>query len=123
MSVSAKRQNLRGPFAYMCCRLRYIAIPLVLVQMATAHPASVHDRHVFFENSAADRSYFYSEAAVVAPTECEIINAKLPVESEHFKSPPNSLRLKWKSAPGGDWHITLKAPDRYIRNPQFQGDM
>src|SRR4051794_7052368 len=122
MSANVKRQSLGGAIAYLCRRLREIAIPLILIQVATAHPASVHHRHVFFDNSAADRSYFFGEAAVVAPSELEIVNGKLPVETAHFKSPPNSLRLNWKSASGGDWHVTLKAPDRYVRDHRFDGD-
>ena len=56
MSANVKRQSLGGAIAYLCHRLREIAIPLILVQAAMAHPASVHDRHVFFDNSAADGS-------------------------------------------------------------------
>src|SRR6266478_8827904 len=122
MSAKVKRQSLGGAIAYLRHRLREIAIPLVLVRVAMAHPASVQDRHVFFDNSAADRSYFYGEASVVAPSEFEIIKAKVPVETGHFKSPPNSLRLNWKSAPGGDWHVTLMAPNRYVRDHRFDGD-
>jgi exo beta-1,2-glucooligosaccharide sophorohydrolase (non-reducing end) len=88
---------------------------------AIAQAASVHERHVFFENSAADQSSFYSDASVVAPSELEIVSGKLPVDTAQFRSPPNSLRLKWKSAAGGDWHVTLKAPDRYVREPRFVG--
>jgi hypothetical protein len=87
-----------------------------------AQAPSAHERHVLFENSAADGSYFYSEAAVVAPSRLEIADGKLPVEATRFRSPPNCLRLKWKSAAGGDWHVVVKAPDRYVREPRFDGD-
>src|SRR5262245_30638919 len=81
-----------------------------------------HDRHVVFDNSAADRSYYYSSASLVAPSELEIADVKVPVESSQFVSPPNCLRLKWKSAPGGDWRVTLKVPERYARSFAFSGD-
>ena len=122
MSAKVKRGCLRGSVVYLFRRLRVLVLPLVLAQVALARPASARDYRLFFQNSAADKSYFYSEVSVVAPSECEVIKGKLPVDVGHFKSPPNSLRLKWKSAAGGDWHATLKVPDRYVRDPQFGGD-
>ena len=82
----------------------------------------MHDAHVFFENSAADDGYYRSEASVVAPSELEINRGKVPVENDHFKSPPNCLRLKWKSGPGGDWHVRLKGAEVLAHNPEFDGD-
>src|SRR5215210_1941056 len=106
----------------MCRNLSGLLLTLLLIQVAVAGGSGMYGRHVFFDNSAAPKSYYYSEATVVAPSELEVADGKLPVEVGHFRSPPNSLRLKWKSAPGGDWHVTLKAPDRYIRGQRFDGD-
>jgi exo beta-1,2-glucooligosaccharide sophorohydrolase (non-reducing end) len=117
---------VRCPNPSGCCqrsqRIAILALLLLGNRGALAIPPSEHGAHVFFETSAADRSYFFSEATVVAPSALEVIEGKVPVESRRFYSPPNCLRLKWSSGAGGDWHVTLKAPERYIREPRFDGD-
>jgi len=90
---------------------------------AAARSETFYDRHVFFDNSpVSDRSYFRSEATVVAPSKLELINDKFPVDTNHFISAPNSLRLKWKSAPGGDWRMEIQSDVRYMTNRVFEGD-
>jgi hypothetical protein len=106
----------------MRCCLAALIVLLVPARPAAALPPNVHDRHVFFENSAAEDAYYRSDASVVAPSELEIKRGKVPVETGHFKSPPNCLRLKWRSGPGGDWHVRLKAAEVFARNPQLDGD-
>ena len=83
---------------------------------------SAYDQHVVFDNSLADGGYYYSDSHAVAPSRLELFQGKFPVESKRFVSPPNGLRLKWRSAPGGDWRMTLKVPARYARKFEFQGD-
>lgn len=99
-----------------------VLMNLLVTQVAFAQSSGVHERHVYFETSAADRSYYHSEASVVAPSTLEIADGRFPVDAQRFVSPPNALRLKWRSAPGGDWRMTLKAPTRYGRRFEFQGD-
>lgn len=74
-----------------------------------------YDRHVVFDNSLSDRSFYYSRTYQVAPSELDRLDAKLPVEDHHYFTPPNSLRLKWRSATGGDWSVTLNVGVRYGR--------
>lgn len=83
---------------------------------------TLYDRHVVFDNSLADRSYYHSEARVVAPSRLEIADGKIPVDAQQFVTAPNGLRLKWRSAPGGDWRAVLKVPTRYGRSFEFTGD-
>jgi hypothetical protein len=85
-------------------------------------PASPHDRHAFFDNAAAENEYFHSRASAVAPSELKFFNGRVPVDLDVFTSPPNSLRVSWKSATGGDWRVTIKAPQRTVRSAQFIGD-
>ncbi len=87
-----------------------------------AHAEGFYDRHVVFDNSPADGSYYQSEGMVTPPSKLEMVDYKLPVETNHFISPPNSLRLKWTSAPGGDWQMIIKSAERYGRNLVFDGD-
>jgi hypothetical protein len=72
----------------------------------------VNDRPAF-ENSLSYRSFYYSEGSRVSPSELELIDGKFPTDETHSVSPPNSLRLKWRSQTGGDWLMTLKVKARY----------
>jgi exo beta-1,2-glucooligosaccharide sophorohydrolase (non-reducing end) len=80
------------------------------------------DRHVVFANSLCDDAHFDSEGSSVSPSRLELVRGRAPLATQHFVSPPNSLRLSWRSAPGGDWRFVVKTPERYGRKPQFEGD-
>jgi exo beta-1,2-glucooligosaccharide sophorohydrolase (non-reducing end) len=98
--------------------------PLLLIFIVTriTFAQSEYDRHVVFDNSLTDHSYYYSQGTVVAPSELEISAGKFPVDDQFFFSPPHSLRLKWKSQTGGDWRMTLKVATRYGRRFEFSGN-
>ncbi|HVU24779.1 MAG TPA: glucoamylase family protein [Opitutus sp.] len=82
-----------------------------------------YDQHVIFDNSLTSDSYESTNTYVVAPSTLELgRDGKLPVDTRHFVSPPNGLRLKWRSAFGGDWRATIQITRRYARQFQFQGD-
>jgi hypothetical protein len=99
-----------------------IALLLASLHVTMAGAADLHSEHVFFDNSAADHSYYHSAASVVSPSELEIAGGKCPVESERFVSPHNSLRLKWRSASGGDWRLSINAATHYGRRLKLTGD-
>jgi len=98
------------------------AIVLIWVSAAVARCETFYDRHVFFDTSLPDGSYDRSEGMVIAPSKLEMVDNKFPVDPNHFKSPPNSLRLKWKSATGGDWRMRFKAALRNGPKVVFEGD-
>lgn len=102
-------------------RLPVLFVTTLLATFGTA-AQSAYDQHVVFDNSLADGGYYYSDTHVVAPSRLELFKGKFPVDANRFVSPPNGLRLKWRSAPGGDWRMTLKVPARYARKFEFQGD-
>jgi hypothetical protein len=104
-----------------CCCL---ALPIVLwfVPLSLADPCP-HDRHVVFENSAADDAYFQSQGSVIAPSELELVHNKFPAAEARFFSPPNCLRLKWKSVAGGDWRMTLQRAMHVGPALEFEGDL
>ncbi|ACB74414.1 glucoamylase family protein [Opitutus terrae] len=101
----------------------HLLLPLLLAftLSASAQPTR-YDRHVIFDNSLADGGYDASKSYLVAPSQLELFHNKFPVEPDHCVSPPNSLRLRWRSAPGGDWRMTLAIPRRYARTFAFEGD-
>jgi hypothetical protein len=74
-----------------------------------------------FDNSLSYRSFYYSEGTFVSPSELELIDRKIPTDETHYVSPPNSLRLKWRSQTGGDWFVSLKVKARY-GTADFSGD-
>jgi len=81
-----------------------------------------YNRHVIFDSNLSDQCLFRSQCYVVAPSRLESVNDKLPVEGRKFISPPNSIRLRWTSAPGGDWGVNLDGPDQYGRLLDYDGE-
>jgi hypothetical protein len=84
--------------------------------------ASFYDQHVFFANSHSNRAFVTSGGWSVAPSTVELVDNKVPVSTERFVSPPNALKLSWRSAPGGDWQATLEVTRRYARPYKFEGE-
>jgi exo beta-1,2-glucooligosaccharide sophorohydrolase (non-reducing end) len=101
--------------------VRWLTV-LALLPPSFASAQHVYDRHVVFENALGAEGYYHSESAVIKPSSLEVWNGKFPVETGRIFSPPNSLRLKWKSARGGDWRMTLTIPTRFARTFAYQGD-
>jgi hypothetical protein len=103
-----------------------IRLALATMLLSLGRPAvraeSTYSHHVVFDNSLADGSLYRSEGEVIAPSKLELADGKFPVESVHFRSPPNALRLKWRSAPGGDWRMALKASEHHSPNWDYWGD-
>jgi exo beta-1,2-glucooligosaccharide sophorohydrolase (non-reducing end) len=62
---------------------------------------------LIFDNSLTAGSYQPSRGAAIAPSELELVAGRLPVAEDYFFSPPNCLRLSWRSRPGGDWQAEL----------------
>ena len=79
-------------------------------------------RHVIFDNSLTPDRYFYSQCSVSAPSVLFMDHGKLPVETTTFRTPPNALRLHWKSVPQGGWQATVLVERWRNRNPIFTGD-
>lgn len=98
------------------------AMVALLLGAPSQAATSTHARHVFFESSAGGTPYYHSSADRVAPSELGTLSGRAPVEALHTRSAPNCLRLAWTSAPGGDWSVRLKAPARYGRTVEFEGD-
>src|SRR6202007_3181647 len=50
----------------------------------------------------------YSSGKVTPPSTLQLIDGKLPVESDTFISGPNALKLQWTSAANGGWSAEVK---------------
>lgn len=95
---------------------------LLLFSAASALASSDYYRHSFFDNSIASDYYYYSEAQAIAPSALDAIQGELPVDTHTFLSPPNSLRVKWRSLPGGSWDAEVRVVDMRNRVIDFDGD-
>src|SRR5689334_2908691 len=98
-----------------------LLLALFLVFPATLVAQSSYYEHVVFDNSLADGSFYYSRAAATIPSKLETSQDKLPIDTAHFVSPPNALRLKWTSETGGDWNVEIQARVRYGM-PEMSGN-
>jgi exo beta-1,2-glucooligosaccharide sophorohydrolase (non-reducing end) len=84
-----------------------VLISLAMLAPGTSLAQWEYDRHVIFDNSMPDRSYYRSHGSFVPPSELELEDGKIPVEERHCFTPPNCLRLKWRSNRGGEWRVSL----------------
>ncbi len=98
----------------------FFMIILLGAHLLTAQ--SDYNKHVFFDNSLTDSSYFYSRGEFSPPGFLLLVDGKLPVENEHFFNPPNSLKLEWISAKGGEWQADIKIGKWRNRDINFEGD-
>jgi exo beta-1,2-glucooligosaccharide sophorohydrolase (non-reducing end) len=83
---------------------------------------SFYDRHVIFDNSDSVAGAYGTSGSVVEPSSLELIGGALPVDDTRAVSPPNSLRLRWTSAFGGDWRAVVDTNRRYARPFSFEGN-
>jgi len=95
---------------------------LALGLVSAALPAqTAYYRHAFFDNSQRADYYWNSSAQATAPSTLEHHGARLPVDTVHFLSPPNALRINWQSAPGGAWDAEIHLVNFPNRFPELQG--
>jgi hypothetical protein len=110
------RQNTR----VLSCLIS-LFFPLVLSALAGAD--TEYYRHVLFDNSLEPDAYYYSDGRASSPSTLELEHDKLPVSRDLFFTPPNALRLKWRSEPGGGWEADVRAMDFRNREINFSGDV
>jgi hypothetical protein len=78
-------------------------------------------RHVVFDNSLTSDTYFYSHGLANGSSFLELKDNRLPVETKTFLTPPNALRLRWQSQPGGGWEGEVRVDSFRNRFPEFKG--
>jgi len=78
--------------------------------------------HTLFDNSLEPDAYYYSSGKASGSSTLELIHGKLPVSRGVFYTPPNALRLKWRSVPEGGWEAGISAINFRNREIIFHGD-
>jgi hypothetical protein len=93
-----------------------------LLVWSTAAPGNTeYYRHVIFDNSLTSDAYFYSSAIANGASFVEQSNSRLPVETKTFLTPPNALRINWRSEKGGGWEAEVRIMNYRNRFPEFLG--
>ena len=99
---------------------------VLLVCLAAVCPFAEGDtqyyKHTLFDNSLEPDAYYYSSGKATSPSALELVNGKLPVSRDLFYTPPNALRLKWRSQADGGWEAGINAINFRNREIDFQGD-
>ncbi len=102
----------------------YLVIVLVLVCAVGAGIASAQSDYfnrVFFDNSLTQDVYYHSRGMASAPSTLSLIANKIPVARDIFLTPPNALRLEWRSAPKGSWEAEIRLYEWRNREVYFPG--
>ncbi len=102
--------------------LRYLAALFIFCFATCALAQDDYLNHLIFSNSTTPDSDFYTGAHAVAPSTLESLDGRLPVEGAHFLTPPNALRLQWKSVAGGSWDAEVRTVAMDNRPADFHGD-
>jgi exo beta-1,2-glucooligosaccharide sophorohydrolase (non-reducing end) len=99
---------------------------LQLVCVAVVCPFAKGDteyyKHLLFDNSLESDAYYYSDGKASSPSTLELIHGKLPVSRDIFYTPPNALRLTWRSVPNGGWEAGIRAIKFRNREINFDGN-
>src|SRR6478735_5219903 len=112
----------RGLHVSPTMRHRTLTFPaLALLLTSAAQGQTEYYRHSVFDNSIERDFYYYSFAQATAPSTLEGKNSRLPVDSLHFLSPPNALRIHWQSMPGGGWDAEVHLDNFRNRSPGLSG--
>src|SRR5205809_7417519 len=96
-----------GTLNESCCSFLFRCFIAAFLLLSPAAADTMYYRHTFFDNSLTRDSYFYSAGKASAPSFLQLANGKLPIDSNVSLTPPNALRLEWKSVEGGGWDARI----------------
>jgi len=101
-------------------RLFLILILVFLPSVLAAAPD--YYTHVIFDNSVTSDYYYYSGGRSVYPSTLQLQSGEIPVETRFFYTPPNAMRLQWRSVAGGSWEAEVRVVSIRNRRTNFDGD-
>ena len=103
--------------------LRCLAVASLLSLSACACAQDDYLNHLVFTNSPTPDNDFYTGARAIAPSTLESSDGRLPVETKVFFTPPNALRLQWRSVEGGSWDAEIRTVSFDNRPADFRGSV
>ncbi len=95
---------------------------LLLMAVLPLAAGGAYYQRVIFDNSLTPEAYYHSHGDWTAPSTLEVRNGKLPVETGHYFTGPNALRLAWRSMTEGDWVAEIRVDHWRNRPVEFPGD-
>lgn len=102
--------------------VRFLCLLWLLILSGVARGDTEYYQHILFDNSLESDAYYYSAGRASDPSTLELEHGKLPVSKDVFYTPPNALRLKWRSVPNGGWEASIRAINFRNRHISFRGD-
>jgi hypothetical protein len=94
----------------------------LLLPVTGGYTQSAYFTRVFFDNSLTPDRYYHSAGKASAPSTLHLIGDRLTVETGIFLTPPNALRLDWKSMSSGGWEAEIRLYEWRNREIYFPGD-
>jgi len=101
--------------------VRFAAATYLFVALAVGAAGSTYYQHVIFDNSLTPDQYFYSSAQASGESFLDQKDGRLPVDTSTFLTPPNGIRLRWRSERGGGWVAEVRTPEVRNRFPGMMG--
>lgn len=95
---------------------------LIAALPKTFAAATDYYNHNVFDNSVTSDYYYYSGGRSIFPSTLQLQSGQIPVDTKIFYTPPNALRLEWRSVPGGSWDAEVRVQDIRNRRLNFIGD-
>ena len=95
---------------------------IVAVIPCCAVAPSDYYTHNIFDNSVTPDYYYYSSGRAIFPSTLQLLSGVLPVEKKIFLTPPNALRLEWRSLTGGSWDAEVRVVSLRNLPSDFHGD-
>jgi hypothetical protein len=117
MSVESRASYFLGS------AVRFLGLLWLLTLSSSATGDTEYYRHILFDNSLESDAYYYSAGKASSPSTLELERGRLPVSETIFYTPPNALRLKWRSVPDGGWEASIRAINFRNRQINFRGDV
>jgi len=94
----------------------------ILLCCTLAASGSDYYHHILFDNSLEPDAYFNSDGRASFPSTLEVVHKRLPVSRDVFYTPPNALRLKFRSEAEGGWVAQIRLIRFRNRDVHFDGD-
>lgn len=107
--------------AQLAQRRTTVLAAMLLITVFAASAQDQYDLHVFFDNSLTEGRYYYSAGEQRSGSTVLTMNGCCPVDSLQWRSPPNALKLQWRSMPGGSWRMKIHMARWRNRETHIQG--